>query len=186
MLISCGFPVTKHLRIVHISGTLNLKFSFSQNLDLYYTTLYSRKHQGIRNLWISCGFPVTCKTSQNSSHFRHIKFEISFSQKFGSILPPVQYTTLYSGKCEWKLQISCIFPVQLQASFLKKSYYGTDHISNCTLLKKKCHSDTHGVSGHPLTNDTPKGVSGCHENLWSLSLKTEFTEKQYILFKFCD
>ena len=37
--ISCGFPVTRHLRIVHISGTLNLKFSLVKNLDLYYTAL---------------------------------------------------------------------------------------------------------------------------------------------------
>ena len=40
-----------------------------------------------------------------------------------------------------------------------------------TLLKLRCHSDTHGVLVHLFTNDTPKGVSGCHGNLWSLSLK---------------
>ena len=38
-------------------------------------------------------------------------------------------------------------------------------LHNTTLLKKKCHSDTHGVSVHPFTNDTPKCVSGCHGNL---------------------
>ena len=53
-----------------------------------------------------------------------------------------------------------------------------------SLLKLRCHSDTPGVLVHLFTNDTRKGVSGCHGNLCSLSLKTKFTEKRYVLFNF--